>query len=415
MRATRLFSTQLLQKTLGGVLGVSQAIGAIVCLTAWMVLTAAAPALAKDLPRLSHRDHLFDLAVSGRTVLAVGYPGVILRSTDGGKTFAELDLPTREAIFSVDLNQAGLAVAVGRHGLVAVSTDAGLSWTFRDGIGAAPKEPNVDSADPEWNEPPSGDVYDRTPSLFAVDVLPNGHVVAAGEYGTILLSDDAGNSWQRRSYSREIYTPITDQPPAGRRGRHGRTSRNSEDSSDQDSPPMWADDRDRSLEELNPDAADEARFTDLVFADPLHGWLVGEFGMVLRTHDGGVTWQRIATGTEAVLYAVAASSPNHVMVAGSGGLLLESHDAGTHWKTLATPSRENLFGLSLTSSRATVVGARGVVLTRKGRGSFEQAEPPVYAPLTAVREQRGARHISGARGHLLRLTDDGKFHLISGE
>jgi len=56
-----------------------------------------------------------------------GLGGVILRSTDGGKTFRYTDTGRKQALFSV-AQTGDRAVAIGEKGLVRQSTDGGASW-----------------------------------------------------------------------------------------------------------------------------------------------------------------------------------------------------------------------------------------------------------------------------------------------
>jgi len=63
-------------------------------------------------------------------VVAVGEGGAIMRSSDGGATFASVLSPTREDLYAVSLRGAR-GVAVGSHGAVIVTGDGGATWTDR--------------------------------------------------------------------------------------------------------------------------------------------------------------------------------------------------------------------------------------------------------------------------------------------
>lgn len=397
-------------------------------LSLFALCLASASAVAKPSARLSHRDRLYDVFVSDNVVLAVGYPGVVLRSTDGGKTFQELPLPTRDALFSIDMNDEGMAAAVGRAGLVLVSRDRGASWTLGNAF-PPPEKPKAEEED-EFDE--GGAFGEEVPSvshLFDVDVLPNGHVVAVGEYGAIMLSEDGGNSWQRRPYSSKIEVEAPPPPPPEKkrkqRGKKGRRARarhkkrapepvaqveKAEKEED-----GWFDQNELSLEEANAGAADEARLTSVAFADDKRGWIVGEFGMILATKDGGMTWKRIPSPTQLLLFSVSADGADHVVVAGSDGVVAESHDGAASWKTLPTPTKEHLFGVSASPSRIVAVGARGTVIVREGQGEFRSLPTEVYTSLTATRFGPDVGFVAGNRGHLLRTSDWSQFELISGE
>lgn len=79
----------------------------------------------------------------------------------------------------------------------------------------------------------------------------------------------------------------------------------------------------------------------LVFVTPTTGWRVGETGEILKTTDGGQSWTRQASGTQADLYEALFVDEKHGVVLGNGALLT-TRDGGTTW----TPGRSPLIILS---------------------------------------------------------------------
>ncbi len=78
-------------------------------------------------------------------------------------------------------------------------------------------------------------------------------------------------------------------------------------------------------------------------------WAVGAAGTILRTSDGGATWQKMPSGTTKNLYTVSyfwqpagGTESYTVLAGGDGGTLLLSTDNGASWSTIVT-------GLSTTS------------------------------------------------------------------
>ena len=68
------------------------------------------------------------------------------------------------------------------------------------------------------------------------------------------------------------------------------------------------------------------------FADATHGVVVGKSGAVLTTDDGGKTWTKRTSNTERNLFSVAFASPQHVWAVGDWGAVIESTDGGATWK-----------------------------------------------------------------------------------
>eukprot|EP00854_Cymbomonas_tetramitiformis_P012247 gene12247-14459_t len=84
------------------------------------------------------------------------------------------------------------------------------------------------------------------------------------------------------------------------------------------------------------------------FHDRLVGWLVGSYGKVLQTVDGGDTWSpqtvlgMTAAGGEVVLRGVQALTAQKVVVVGDRGTLLRTGDAGRSWELAASRTAESL-------------------------------------------------------------------------
>jgi photosystem II stability/assembly factor-like uncharacterized protein len=368
---------------------------------------------------LSHRDRLYDVTSRGAVVMAVGYPGVVLRSTDGGASFSPIDVPTREALFGVDVDAHGLVVVVGRAGTVLVSSDDGASWWLGNAFGStAGPEPAVAAAGGLGAAP-----VPAISDLFDVDVLDGGHVVATGEYGAIVVSEDAGKTWQRRPYTAELPGASGPTPSAlegaQAEGLAGATSLHNRKSGVESGDPaaqIWLDQSDASAEEANADATDEAVLSSVAFADDRRGWIVGEFGLVLATEDGGTHWRRVYSPVGVQLFGIAVAGAGHLVAVGRDGIVIESTDGGSTWQLEPTPTREHLFAVWASGARVVAVGARGTVLVRDRAGApLQLLEPPAHTALTAAWFDGQRGFVVGTRGHLLETRDGSRFELISGQ
>ncbi len=321
-------------------------------LTAWLGWVTAVGAGVLD--DVSHRDKLYDIAVQGQVVLVVGYPGLMLRSEDAGASFAQVDVKTKEALFSIAINSQGLTAVVGRAGLVLISQDAGKTWSQKDsGI----KE-----------------------NFFAVEVSAAGQIWAVGHFGTIAHSPDGGQTWQAQEY---------DASPPQIEGEDGAAGIS-------------------SAEEENEGAAEEARLNAVTFADEKLGWIAGEFGMVLHTQDGGASWKRQVSASGKLLFSAQAISAQRVLMAGSEGTFMETRDGGTSWQLIDTGVTEHILGLWPQGERIFLVGRDGMILVSTGQG-YKRLPAGLFTWLNAVQfidDQHG--FVVGGRGHLLKTSDAGK-------
>lgn len=318
-------------------------------------------ALAEPVKQLSHRDRLYDAAAVGTDLYAVGHPGLVLRSRDGGKSFENVRAgQVDEALFSIAFNAKGQGAIVGRSGLVLTTPDGGKTWQ---------KAPVV--------------LGKEKPSLFSVAVLPSGAIVAVGEFGALVRSEDLGKTWTRSSYTIKV-EPTPGQVPVD--------------------PACLATGQ---AESDNDDVVQEARLTDVAFVDDKLGFAVAEFGLVLRSEDGGRTFKRQHSCTGKMLYGITLFSPAHALAVGADGTAVESNDGGTNWALRETGVPEHLYGVFGNGSRVLVVGAAGVALVRDGDAAFKVAHTSVHGWLTSAWfDGAGKGMVVGGRGYL-RMTQDG--------
>ncbi len=84
------------------------------------------------------------------------------------------------------------------------------------------------------------------------------------------------------------------------------------------------------------------------FVDALHGWAVGDLGVILATTDGGLDWARQPAPTLDALRGVFFPTAAHGFAVGGVGRVLETTDAGDNWNirtgiTSLVPLRDVFF------------------------------------------------------------------------
>ena len=132
---------------------------------------------------------------------------------------------------------------------------------------------------PNWHRWP--------PSPCCSTARPSGsQLIAVGERGHILVSTDAGRSWQQRP------TPT------------------------------------------------RATLTSVFFADAQHGWAAGHDAVILRTTDGGATWQKVHEDLESgPILDLWFRDADTGYAIGAYGLFLATVDGGTTWEAPADHRR----------------------------------------------------------------------------
>ena len=201
---------------------------------------------------------------------------------------------------------------------------------------------------------PAQNVSDRTLSrLLLIAGAPAGdRLVAAGEHGYIVYSDDLGKSWRRGTTPRRVMLTalaFVDDKLGWACGHDGTIL------ATQDGGVTWTEQR------YKPD--DRQPLFAIRFTDRDHGTAIGAYGLFLETADAGKTWTpRAITQDDKHFYAISGDNAGHVAIAAEAGTLLISSDGGKTWEPSASPYKGSFFGLVTTADNALIAfGLRGNV------------------------------------------------------
>src|SRR6267142_2457508 len=82
------------------------------------------------------------------------------------------------------------------------------------------------------------------------------------------------------------------------------------------------------------------------FVDTNTGTVVGEYGTIVRTTDGGNSWTIQASGTTQTLWAVSFTDLNNGTAVGEGGTIVGTTDGGAHWASQPSGTALQLRGVS---------------------------------------------------------------------
>jgi photosystem II stability/assembly factor-like uncharacterized protein len=232
--------------------------------------------------------------------------------------------------------------------------------------------------------------------LFNNIALAGARLVAVGERGHILLSDDSGRNW------RQAPVPVSTTLVSAR------------------------------------------------FATPELGWVAGQMGVILKTTDAGETWRLVMNGfqaadlmlTEATADTAKAPADNaaraalqnaqsfvsfgasipmlsllplsatHILVFGAYGLALESIDAGETWRGIAArvpdPQGLHIYAALQTAGALVAVGEQGLLLHGAPGAALVPAVSPYQGSLFGLVSLSPASIFAyGLQGSLLHSADQG--------
>lgn len=262
-------------------------------------------------------------------------------------------------------------------------------------------------------------------------------LVAVGERGIVLLSDDNGNSWRQGKVPVSVTLTAVHFATAAKGWAVGHSGviLHSADGGE-----TWikqldgvgaanlmlmsakknADDVSRITvgkdvayaEQLVADGPDKP-FLDVYFFDEMRGLVVGAFGLAFSTEDGGKHWQdwskHIPNPKGKHLYRFAPQGAE-LWIAGEQGALFRSNDYGMSFEEIHTPYSGTYFGvIAGTGGNLVVFGLRGNAYhSGDGGQRWHKIDNTVEATLTdGMQLADGSLILVDQTGRILRSIDQG--------
>lgn len=175
-----------------------------------------------------------------------------------------------------------------------------------------------------------------TTALLLDAAVREGLVVAVGERGHVLISTDEGRSWRQSEVeTRALLTGVVMHD-----ARLGWAVGHDE---------VVVRTRDGGLtwQRVHYAPEHEKPLLDVWFADAQTGLAIGAYGGLLATSDGGDTWtpRSVHGDDDFHLNQIAAAADGTLFLAGEAGHLYRSDDRGATWQPLPSPYEGSFFGL----------------------------------------------------------------------
>ncbi|MBN3786959.1 YCF48-related protein [Burkholderia sp. Ac-20353] len=218
-------------------------------------------------------------------------------------------------------------------------------------------------------------------TLSAVTFADARHGWAVGQWGVILATDDGGETWERQRIDVSVdqplfsvlFTSAQDGIAVGLWSLVLATH---------DGGKTWA----RTTLPKPPGGGKADRNLYHVFADHRGAlYMVAEQGTVLKSTDGGANWTYLATGGKGTLWAGVAMPDGRIVVGGLLGGMFQSTDGGTTWSALNSGTKSSITDLVATGGGLIGVGLDGLVLTQQtGDAKVNVLQRADRATLTAT-------------------------------
>jgi len=291
--------------------------------------------------------NLFAGAVLTETdMLVVGDLGKAYLSADAGKTWHEIQPPTRAALLDLSMSDDKCGWAAGQSGVILHTTDGGKTWTAqRSGVEV---------------------------SLLGIHALDALNACATGADSTVIITQDGGTTWIKASRPGE--EPAKEGQPtaagfnlfgdkmidanticvAGYMGRIFLTK---------DAGKSWAE-----IKSPLYDAENQVGRTIFTLAGGAGGGLAaaGVDMAILLSEDNALTWAETDTVVhEPEIFGIDLAGRTGLAV-GSAGTVIVSSDAGATWKKIGIPEILKRAWLSGVDLRRTPSGTKGLITGQYG-------------------------------------------------
>lgn len=322
--------------------------------------------------------------------------GKLYRTVDGGFTWNPVATGAFHSIWFADANTG---YAVGDGNLLQATIDGGGTWNPRPLTGASPSTLTsircvgltclLSTAE--------GTRLIRTTDggLTGTDVSPSSHkvfaaafasptrVVAAGENGTTVVSNDAGATFSpvgggiTGPFNRLVATSAS---VAFAPGGHGSLAKTV------DAGQSWSD----------VGVATSGSVVDVSFPDPNNGFALDDSGTLLKSANGGGSWSILNTGTTAQANGLLALDGNRVLLFEPRGIR-RSSDGGASFTAVAgkAVSRAALDAGDVVPGGLFAYGTRSLLFSKDGGRTWGAVKPPSKALLRAV------DFVTSKRGYVL--------------
>jgi photosystem II stability/assembly factor-like uncharacterized protein len=275
----------------------------------------------------------------------VGELGRIFHTADGGQTWDRQDAGTKRPFLTISCLDPRTAWVAGKEGIVYGTSDGGATW----------KQVQTGS----------------NRHVFSLQFASRERGHGVGDFGTMIHTEDAGQTWTVQQVPPEVQLP-------------------------------------ESALDTGVDPGDINLYA-ASYGDADHLWVVGEFGTIMASDDGGKTFHQQHGPVETTLFGVFFADAKRGWAVGMDSIILHTEDGGATWVTQPSPIAQRLlYDVVVRGDHGWLVGSAGTVIKSSDGGATWAAEPlPIELAANWIRSvaiaPQGGGLAVGAEGLVFRV------------
>jgi len=266
----------------------------------------------------------YPIGQSVNTGYAAGVGGTILKTTDGGTSWAALNSGTSNQLFSIYFSNANEGLAVGSAGTIIRTDNGGTNWASQ-----------------------TSGTSSQLNSVCFSDTL-TGYVVGSG--GTILKTTNGGTNWASliSGISDSLYSVYFTNASTGYVvGSSGTILKTTNGGTN------W--------NALTSGTINTLR--SVRFINDTTGFAVGDSGTILKTSDGGMNWTTHNVPLSMFLTSVYFTDVDTGYASGANGAILKTTNGGAIWAVKNSGTLNNLSSVFFTTQKVGfAVGDSGTII-----------------------------------------------------
>jgi len=266
---------------------------------------------------------------------------------------AEMNSLVEKSVFLEIDNYAQRQILVGEYGRILVRNNSDSAWV-------------------------QANVPVQT-TITAVDFIDANVAWAVGHQGVLLKTTDGGRNWIKMFDGVQLTALLKSSLEvqiALLKAEFAQAQAAEIDEDALDELEMQLDDATYKLEDLTVNAGIEISFFDVLFTTEDYGLVIGAYGAMLETKDGGNNWEyigyKVPNPEGFHLNSLTTDADNNIYIVGEAGLGMATPDLGKTWRSLDIDYSGSLFGIEVQGDSLYSYGLRGNMFMSEDKGAHWQ-------------------------------------------